>query len=268
MSVSATIALAMQSRLAPSSKIREVQARGRVSDGADGVEEAGWGQVWGGWWCCAPPFEPKTDGSGTVKEACEYLSIDIGDEPAFIGSRDVRFAKILGDLKGGEVGICNAFGSRLVLTKKAFSILAGGAFANWDIDKKKVGFSGFPAGPGDGAAVISLSTSGVGLISASGKASLTVDGDSITISGASCALDAGQLNLGGATATNPAVGSLALVQLVTELTVMITTLLTWGAAHTHTTIAPGVPTSPSIVPLVLLPPTPPVPGTRVFIPLA
>lgn len=262
-----SIAQAMQSRFTETTKQLEVQIQAAVSDGPNPASDVGFGQVWSGWWNSAPPFDPKVDGSGNVKGAAEYVFAEVGDVQVCVGSRDTRFSFILADVKPGEVGLCNAFGARFVMQKKSVMILGGGGFLNFDLEAKEVALSGIPAGPGEGASFIGLNPTGIGLVTASGGASVSLDADSISISGASCAIDAGQINLGGAAALDPAVGTQQLILLVTQLTTMVTTLLVWANAHTHIAIAPGAPTAPALPPLVLIPPLPPIPKTRVFLPM-
>lgn len=235
-------------------KVLQLQVVGAESAGEAGAADVAFGDAFGAWCLYAPPEPPDTDPAGTVKAACEVFSAEEGDGLTALGTRDTRVARFAQDAKGGEVVLANAKGYRLFLGKKSVSVIGGGAFINLDIDKKTTTLTGFPAKPGSGAPYLTADTEAIGLVSATGAASIAVVEGQVTASGASISLDAGSVHLGKG-ASDPVVTFSQLMSVVTQLLVQIN-------AHVHAPV-PGA-HGPTVPPVVVVC----APGTRVFAPAA
>lgn len=201
--------------------------------GAANTTSMSYSEVYAGSWAfVAVPMPPDLDAEGNVSGACEALVAEEGDDLTILGQRDVRWSKFAQDFKKGESGIINAYGSRIKLGKDSVSLAAGGGFLNFDIKNKTVGLVGIPT-TGGSAPSLSISTTAIGMTSATGAASLVVQGNQVTISGAAAALDVGSVALGKG-AVDPVVTVSTLQPILTAL---YTFLVTFCAAQT----SPGTP---------------------------
>lgn len=186
----------------------------------------GFGDSFVGNWCLvAPPAAPALDLAGTVSSACEVVGVQVGDQILALGARDVRWSKFSQDAQAGEVALFCAFGSRLFLGEHFTALNGAGAFLSFDVDNKKVGLSGYPASAGAGAAYLTIDTTTIGLVSATGGASFTVKADQITASGGAISLNGGTVNLG--------TGAADPVVTVSKLQAVLSTIVAWMAAHVH-----------------------------------
>lgn len=241
-------------RFSPTRKALELQAMAAASDDGESAE-TGWADAFGQWCLVAVPMRREVDAQGNVTGACEIAIEDVANEHVVLGTRDVRVAKYAQDLKPGECAFLNAFGSRLFLGEKSVALTAGGAFLSFDIDKKLVSLAGIPSKPGGAAPYLSISTTGIGLVSATGQASVMVDGAAVTISGSAIALDAGRVDLCKG-ANDPVVTH-------SQLEALKNQIIAWLATHVH----PGVTVGAGVTGVVAVPPTfTLVPGRRVFAP--
>jgi hypothetical protein len=197
----------------------------------------------------AIPTAPTTDPKGQITDSAEAIFEEYGDEHVLLGTRDVRISKFAQDLKPGEVALLNADGHRLFLGRKKGALVIGGGYLSFDVEKKSVGLVGIPATPGGSAPYISISPTILGLVSGSGKSSITLSDANISMSGAAIVFDFGRVSL-GKNATDPVVTFSALARVIQQIT-------TQFLAHTHASIG-----APPSAPLILIL----TPGTRVFAP--
>lgn len=238
-------------RFGGSNKVLQLQVVGAVDE--PGIADVAFGDAFGAWCLYAPPEPPETDPAGTVKAACEVFAAEEGDGLTVVGTRDTRVARYAQDAKGGEVVLANAKGFRLFLGKKGVSVVGGGAFINLDIEKKTTTLTGFPSKPGSAAPYLTADTDAIGLVSATGAASIAVVEGQVTASGASISLDAGAVHLGKG-ASDPVVTYSQLMSVVAQLLTQINAHIAASAGVAH----PGGP--PVLVSVA--------PGTRVFAPAA
>lgn len=204
-------------RYTPNSKALQFQCVTNQTPGSLSTEaRGGFGDAFvGSWALVAPPVAPDVDSSGRVTGGCESLVVQEGDQLVAFGQRDVRWSKFSQDVKAGEAALFNAFGTRLFLGQLKAALVAGGAFLNFDIEQRKVTLAGFaPEGsPSAGAAYISVDTTSIGMVSATGAASVTVAGDQVTMSGGNASIDTGSVVLGKDAADFVALASLVLAEL-------------------------------------------------------
>lgn len=192
------IAHAFTSRFTPIAKALQLQLVTDYDPATPQMGRGSFGDAYLGSWCLvAPPMPPALDPAGHVTSACEVVGVQVGDQIVALGQRDVRSAKFAQDAKPGEVALFNAFGARLFLGQQFVSITSvGGAFFSFDATAKTVGLAGFPAQPGQGAPYLTISSTAIGLVSATGAASVNVANDQVTVSGASASINTGSVNLG------------------------------------------------------------------------
>lgn len=212
-------------RFTEKSKAIQIQSVGSVTSGNPEESDTSFSDAFSEWCIVAPPYKPDVDASGNIGACCECITADIGDDKTVIGTRDVRASKYAQDVKGGEVALVNYFGSRLFLGEKFVSINAGGGYLGFDTKKGTVGLVGIPSSPGGSAPYLSISSTTIGLVSATGASSFTIDGGNITLSGSGASLNTGSVNLGMG-ASDPVVRLSDLVKLVAALKAQF-------AAHTH-----------------------------------
>ena len=158
-----------------------------------------------------------------------------------MGTSDLRASKYGQDLLPGEIAFVNGFGSRLALREKSVALNHGGGFLSFDSKAKTVSLVGIPSSVGGSAPYLSISTASIGMVSASGQASVTASGSGVTLSGSTVAIDAGRVDIGKG-AAEPIVTYSMMLQLVAQI-------------------------SASLVALGRPPVVPPVPGRRVFVPV-
>lgn len=192
----------------------------------------------GNWATFAIPAAPDLDALGNVSGACEAIVAEESDEHTVLGQRDVRWDKFKQDAKPGESGIVNAFGSRLKLGKDNVTLGAGGGFLDFDVKNKTVTLAGYSTTAGGGAGYLTFSTSGVGLVSATGAASFYVTGNTVTLTAATCAIDATNVTVGN--------GAADFVVLATKLLAELGRLSAWLNSHTHLTAGTGTPSPPAV----------------------
>jgi hypothetical protein len=239
-------------RLGGPNKVLQYQVVGAVTPGSPEEMDVAFGDAFGAWCLYAPPEAPDTDPRGTVTAACEVFAAEEGDAPTVLGSRDIRVARYAQDAKGGEVALVNAKGFRLFLGKENVSLVGGGAFLNLDIAKKTLTLTGFPSSPTSGAPYLSADTAAIGLVSATGAASISVAEGQVTASGSSISLDAGTVHLGKG-ASDPVVTYSQLMSVVTQIL---------AALNAHMLASPAAGHTGSMPPAVVIA----VPGTRVMAP--
>lgn len=228
------IAHAFGSRFTPIAKALQLQLVTDYDSSSPQTGRGAFGDSFVGNWCLvAPPPAPTLDPTGKVTAACEVAGIQLGDQIIALGQRDVRWSKFAQDAKPGEVALFSSFGARLFLGQTATALTSvGGAFLNFDSNAKTVGIAGFPAKPGAGAPYLSIGTDSIGLVSATGAASVAVKGDQVTVSGAGASLDVGSLSLGKG-ASDPVV-TVSLLQAV------LSTIVAWMATHVHAGVTTGI----------------------------
>lgn len=220
------------------SKALQVQARSAVAfkgKNSEASETHADSDYYVGAWCMvAPPAPPAQGADGAIVAACEGYAFEDADDLSVFATRDVRYAKYGQDAQGGEVAIFNKFGSRIALFENAVSITAkGGAFINLDVNTRLVSICGFPENAGEGSPYITIDSTSIGMVSATGKSSLSLSDGQITLSGQSVSVDAGSIALG-----KNAIFSVALAELVIKA---MNTVLLAVRAHTH---GGAVPTDP------------------------
>jgi hypothetical protein len=189
-------------------------------------------QVFGSWCLVAPPPVPTTGPDGKIASACELFVHDMGDETVAYASRDARFSKYSQDVKAGEYAVFNAFGDRIFSGEKLLSIAVGGGFLQFDKTNKVVSLVGIPTSPGGSAGYLTVD-SGVGIVSASGAASMLVKDSNAKIVAGDIALDGGSVSLGKGAASG--------VIRLEDMAVFLATLQTWASA---VGTAAGVPAPP------------------------
>jgi len=241
-------------RFTEQTKALQLQVVAAANDNGE-ISETGWADAFGPWCLVAVPSRAETDVDGNVKAACEALVADVGDQRTVIGTRDVRIAKYAQDLEPGEFALINELGFRLFFGKKTVSLTAGGGYLSFDIAKKKLSISAIPSVPGGAAPYLSADTDSIGLVSATGAASIAVKANGVTVSGASIALDAGRVDL-GKNADDPVVTH-------SQLEAFKSQMIQWLATHVH----PGVTAGGGVSGTVAVPPSfTLIPGKRVFAP--
>lgn len=234
-----TFGRAMRTRLTAKAKALQIQTQGATDGKIGGASESSFADSFvGGWAFYAPPAKPTVDPVGNVSGACELAVADFGDQQIVLGQRDVRWSKLTQDLADGESAQINAFGDRLVLREKIGSLAVGGGFLVFDKDKKSVGLSGIPSSAGAGAPYLSIDTSTIGLVSATGGSSIAAKADQVTLSGAGISLDAGSVSVG-----KGAVDPVVLQSLLLAVHVVIQA---WANTHVHAALG-----APPSVPLIL-----------------
>lgn len=243
------VALGVGSRFTPANKALQIQV---LSDSTKGSEQAevNFADAFLGWFVVAPPLTQATDASGNISAATEFLTAEVGDQLVMHGSRDVRVSKYGQDVLPGEFALINELGYRLFVGKKAVSLTAAGGFLNFDVENKKVGIAGIPAAAGSPVPYISITTDTIGLVSASGAASLALSDSGVSISGATLALDMGRVNIGKG-ATDPVVTYSQMMSVIGQLLITFNT-------HVHSAAGAGPPVTPMVLVLI--------PNSRVFAP--
>jgi len=197
-----------------------------TATGTGASSRTSWGDCFVGTWnMAAPPMPPTVDATGAASSGCEAAVVQMGDQLVALGQRDVRWSKYSQDVKPGEFAVWNAYGSRLYFGQHVAALNGGGAFLSFDLANQLVGLAGYPASAGAGAPYLSISTTSIGMVSATGAASLNVKADQVTASGAACALDVGSVTLGNGASDFVALASLVLTA--------ITRLETMYNAHVH-----------------------------------
>lgn len=216
-------------RFGEKNKVLQLQAMADANDNAS-VSDTGWSNAFSAWCMIAVPLRPASDAAGTITGACEAIVTDIGDQRTIIGTRDFRVSKYAQDLKPGEAAFLNGFGTRLFLGEKTVALNAGGGFLSFDVEGKKVALAGIPSKPGAGSPYLTISSDTIGLVSATGAASIALKSSTVTLNGASVAIDAGRINL-GKNASDPIIT-------YSQLMTILTTLQVWmNAVATATGVA-------------------------------
>lgn len=209
-------------RYGAKNKALQIQTvRAQSEDGT--AKDVGLADAFGSWALVAPPLAPESDGDGNVSAACEVLSYQYGDDTLAFATRDVRAFRYAQDLLGGEVALLNAFGSRLKIGRTSVALNAFGGFLSWDQATKQVQLVGIPASEGKPAPYLAMTSTGVGLVSSTGEASVHCEGSGVSLSGATVTLDAGTVSLGKA-AAEPIVTYSMLVQLVAQISASLVAL--------------------------------------------
>lgn len=225
----------------PTNKALRLQSRGPGVQG-DYRVDATYSPRYGEWCLIAPPLAPTTDGNGNISATTEGLFLELGDDNVPIGTRDVRASKYAQDVQGGEACLINTDGYRLLIGHKVVALTGGGGFLSFDVNKKTVGLAGIPAAPGSGAPYLAIDTASIGLVSATGAASICVKGSGVTASGGSCALDFGGITIGKGAADGVVLQSL--------LASAMTAFLAQLNAHTHGGVTTGAGVSgPPVAPM-------------------
>lgn len=220
-------ARALGHRFTPIAKALQLQTVTDVMRGNLEAARGTFGDSYIGNWCLvAPPATPTVDPLGRVTTTCDVVGVQVGSEWISLGAKDVRWSKFSQDAQAGEVALFCAFGSRLFLGEHFTALNGAGAFLSFDVDNKKVGLSGYPASAGAGAAYLTIDTTTIGLVSATGGASFTVKADQITASGGAISLNGGTVNLG--------TGAADPVVTVSKLQAVLSTIVSWMATHVHT----------------------------------
>jgi hypothetical protein len=182
-------------RYGAKNKALQVQTvRAQSEDGK--AKDVGWADAFGSWALVAVPLAPEADADGNVSAACEVLSYQYGDTTLAFATRDVRTFRYFQDLRPGESALGNAYGSRLKFGKTSVALNAFGGFLNFDQASKSVSLVGIPASEGQAAPYLSLSSTGIGMVSKTGQASIQVEGSGVSISGATLTIDTGTVSLG------------------------------------------------------------------------
>lgn len=211
------------SRFSPTNKNLELQTLGAGNEDVGGGEpDSDYAPHFGEWCLIAPPLAPSTDGKGNISATCDALGLEIGDDVFTIGTRDVRSGKYGQDLKGGECALINTDGTRLAFKHESCALIAFGGFLCFDKSKKSVGLAGIPDAPGKAVPYLTIGEGQLGLVSASGAASVAVGGSQVSISGAAVSLDAGGVALGK--------GATDGVVLVTDLAAVCSAVNAWVKA--------------------------------------
>lgn len=209
-------------------------------DSGNGTD-AGFSDAFGQWCMFAPPLGPARDASGVLTGACNVIVVEGVPNRPTLGTMDTRVAVYGQDAKPGEVVLTNYWGSRWLLGQNSVALSAGGGFINFDIAGKKLTISGIPSKAGGAAPYISADSAQIGMVSATGAASVNVGGSVVTVSGGSIALDAGSVAIGKGASDPMVLHSLLLAQFAV--------LSAWLMSHVHTSAAAGSPTSPPLVPM-------------------
>lgn len=210
-------------RYTEKTKRLQLQIVAAASDDGES-SETGYGDAFGVWCVIAPPAKRELDTSGSVKGVCEAVIGEFSDHPAVLGTSDVRVSKYAQDLLPGDCAFVNAYGSRLALKEHVVALNHGGGFLSFDSTAKTVALVGIPSAPGGGAPYLSISSSIIGLVSATGQASVTVSGNGVTISGSTLAISAGRIDLGKG-AAEPIVTYSMLVHVLAQLAAAGITIL-------------------------------------------
>lgn len=223
-------------RYTPKNKALQLQTvRAQSEDGA--AKDVGFADAFGSWALVAPPLPPETDDDGNVKVAAEALTYQYGDETFCFATRDIRTFRYFQDLVPGEVGIGNAFGSRLKIGRTSVALNAFGGFLSWDSASKQVQLVGIPASEGQKAPYLVMSSTGVGFVSATGQASVHAEGSGVSISAATLTVDAGTVSLGKG-AAEPIVTHSQIMQLVIQMNAALAAV---AALSPFVPIVPPVP---------------------------
>lgn len=240
------IVLAVGSRFTPSTKALQIQGLSSQTK-AGGNAAVTFADAFGAWYAVAPPPTQTVDALGTISAAAEYLTSEVGDQPCMHGSRDTRISKYGQDLLQGEFAFINSDGFRIMMGHKQCGMTAGGGFLNFDVENKKVGLAGIPATSGAAVPYMTITTSMIGMVSATGAASFSLSDTQATLTAPAISLEGGRVNL-GVGAFDPVVTYSQLLQLVLQLLLQFNTHIHGGA--------------PPTVPMVIVT----IPGRRVFAP--